>query len=76
MQTDVAEKIFERVKTLPIGKQKEILDQIETIKKENPLTIWQKIRARAENIPDEVWEKMPSDGAEQHDHYLYGVPKK
>lgn len=76
MQTDVAEMIFERVKVLPLEKQKEILHQIETIEKETLLTIWQKIRARSENIPDEVWDEMPSDGAEQHDHYLYGVPKK
>ncbi len=76
MQTDVAETIFERVKVLPLEKQKEILNQIENIEKEISPTIWQKIRARAENIPDEVWDKMPSDGAEQHDHYINGVPKK
>ncbi len=76
MQTDVAQMIFERVKVLSLEKQKEILDKIETIEKETPLTIWQKIRARSENIPDGVWDEMPSDGAEQHDHYLYGVPKK
>lgn len=76
MQTDVAQMIFERVKVLPIEKQKEILDQIESIEKETAPTIWQKIRARSEKIPDEVWEEMPKDGSEQHDHYLYGVPKK
>ncbi len=79
MQTDVAETIFERVKNLPIEKQKEILHQIESIEiveKETPPTIWQKIRARSEKIPDEVWEEMPKDGSEQHDHYLYGTPKK
>ncbi|MDQ3634941.1 MAG: hypothetical protein M3405_10615 [Acidobacteriota bacterium] len=76
MQTDVAETIFERVKVLPLEKQKEILNQIENIEKETPPTIWQKIRARAKNIPDEVWDEMPSDGAEQHDHYISGVPKK
>lgn len=76
MQTDVAEKIYERVKVLPIEKQKEILQQIESIEKETPPTIWQKIRARSEKIPEEVWEEMPKDGSEQHDHYLYGTPKK
>ncbi len=77
MQTDVAEKIYERVKILPIEKQKEILHQIESIEeKQTPLTIWQKIRARTEKIPDEVWEEMPKDGSQQHDHYLYGTPKK
>jgi hypothetical protein len=77
MQTDVADKIYERVKILPIEKQKEILHQIESIEeKQTPLTIWQKIRARTEKIPDEVWEEMPKDGSQQHDHYLYGTPKK
>lgn len=76
MQNDVAEIIFERVKGLPLEKQQEILHQIEAIEKEKPATIWQKIRARAEKVPDEVWEEMPRDGSEQHDHYLYGVPKK
>lgn len=28
------------------------------------------------DIPDEVWETLPTDLAYQHDHYLYGTPKK
>ena len=27
-------------------------------------------------VPLEEWSKLPSDGAENHDHYLYGAPKK
>jgi hypothetical protein len=27
-------------------------------------------------LPDEVWENMPTDGSYQHDHYLYGTPKR
>ena len=76
MQTDVAEIIFERVKVLPIEKQREILHQIEIVEKEESSSIWQKIRARAKNVPEKIWEEMPKDGSEQHDHYLYGVPKK
>jgi hypothetical protein len=67
---------YERVKGLSLEKQKEILHQIEVIENEHPPTIWQKIRARAERIPDEVWKEMPADGSEQHDHYLNGTPKK
>jgi hypothetical protein len=26
--------------------------------------------------PDEVMRAMPEDGASQHDHYIYGWPKK
>ena len=28
------------------------------------------------NFPEEELEPLPSDGAEEHDHYLYGSPKK
>lgn len=27
-------------------------------------------------VPEEVMATMPKDGASQHDHYLYGWPKK
>ncbi len=27
-------------------------------------------------IPLEEWQELPTDGAENHDHYLYGSPKK
>ncbi|MDB9529495.1 hypothetical protein PN498_26125 [Oscillatoria sp. CS-180] len=26
-------------------------------------------------VPQEEWDKLPHDGAVNHDHYLYGVPK-
>lgn len=39
-------------------------------------TIWEKMRESADRIPAEEWEKMPTDGAFQHDHYLYGTPKR
>ena len=28
------------------------------------------------DIPEEEWENLPSDGALEHDHYIYGTPKK
>ncbi|TRT81096.1 MAG: hypothetical protein EWV82_13640 [Microcystis aeruginosa Ma_AC_P_19900807_S299] len=28
------------------------------------------------NFPEEEIDPLPSDGAEEHDHYLYGSPKK
>jgi hypothetical protein len=27
------------------------------------------------NVPPEIMEAMPQDGASQHDHYIYGWPK-
>ena len=28
------------------------------------------------DVPREVFETLPRDGAGEHDHYLYGAPKK
>jgi hypothetical protein len=28
------------------------------------------------DVPPEVMARMPKDGASQHDHYIYGWPKK
>jgi len=28
------------------------------------------------DMPDDVRAKLPSDGADQHDHYIYGTPKR
>ena len=38
--------------------------------------IWERILERTAAIPDEEWDKLPTDLAEQHDHYLYGTPKR
>jgi hypothetical protein len=29
-----------------------------------------------EDVPHEIMAAMPKDGASQHDHYIYGWPKK
>lgn len=38
--------------------------------------IWEEILELTAGIPDEELDKLPVDGAEQHDHYIYGVPKR
>jgi hypothetical protein len=38
--------------------------------------IWEVIAERVKEIPEEELDKIPHDGAENHDHYLYGAPKK
>ncbi len=38
--------------------------------------IWEVFDDFAKSIPEEVLATLPTDGAEQHDHYLYGTPKR
>jgi hypothetical protein len=39
-------------------------------------TLWSDLRAIAAEVPDEELAKLPTDGARNLDHYLYGTPKK
>ncbi len=38
--------------------------------------IWEVIIERMKDVPPEELAKLPRDGAEEHDHYLYGTPKR
>src|SRR5262245_27721737 len=33
-------------------------------------------REAREGIPEEVWKTLPEDLAAQHNHYIYGTPKR
>lgn len=38
--------------------------------------IWDIIDEITIDVPDEIWDTLPKDGAAEVDHYLYGTPKK
>ncbi|MEA2989675.1 MAG: hypothetical protein QOG83_2386 [Alphaproteobacteria bacterium] len=38
--------------------------------------IWERIADITARVPAEEWEKLPTDLAANHDHYLYGAPKR
>jgi Arc/MetJ-type ribon-helix-helix transcriptional regulator len=38
--------------------------------------IWERIQDLTADVPAEEWDKLPTDLAEQHDHYIYGTPKR
>jgi Arc/MetJ-type ribon-helix-helix transcriptional regulator len=38
--------------------------------------IWEVAAEIRKSVPAEEWAKLPADGAEQLDHYLYGAPKR
>lgn len=38
--------------------------------------IWETITDLVKEIPDEVFDRLPKDGASQIDHYIYGLPKR
>ena len=40
------------------------------------LPIWERFAGNMKNVPPEDLAALPSDGASQIDHYVYGVPKR
>ena len=49
-------------------------DLLKRKRPEQPL--WQMAEEILKDIPPEDLARMPTDGAEQHDHYIYGTPKR
>jgi|HubBroStandDraft_1064217.scaffolds.fasta_scaffold1265675_2 hypothetical protein len=39
-------------------------------------SIAETIVERMKSLPPAVFERLPNDGASEHDHYLYGSPKR
>ena len=84
MSANLEQAILEKIQALPDDKQQEVLALVDEMLKEdekssppeNVRPIWEIITELSAQVPMEEWEKLPSDGAEQHDHYLYGSPKR
>jgi Arc/MetJ-type ribon-helix-helix transcriptional regulator len=72
--TEAAQLLLERLK------QGQTTPKQSTAAHESPAgarePVWERILKRTAAIPDKEWDKLPTDLAEQHDHYLYGVPKR
>lgn len=72
------ERVIENLRHLPPEQQEEVASFIEELfeRLEPHPNLWDRIEERVAQVPEEVWEEIPTDGAEQHDHYLYGSPKR
>ena len=79
MHTDLSQVVAKKMQTFPIEKQRKVLEFVESIEETvepKRQSLLDKLEAISKRVPDEVWEKLPTDGAENTDHYLYGAPKK
>jgi hypothetical protein len=84
MAANLENTIQEKVKALPPEKQLRVLSMVEEMLTEKEVApgnvevrpLWKIAEEISAQVPLEEWQKLPADGAEQHDHYLYGSPKK
>jgi hypothetical protein len=51
-------------------------EESSTLLRTNERPIWEVITDIVKDVPDQVFERLPNDGASQVDHYVYGLPKR
>lgn len=84
MSANLEQSILEKLQALPNEKQQEVLALVDEMLKQNgePSSsknvrpIWEIIREISDQAPPGTWDDVPTDGSVNHDHYLYGAPKK
>lgn len=80
MSANLQHTIQEQMRALSEDEMRQVLNFVNGLQKEKKALQVKPISAIFEELSKEVsldeWSKLPSDGAENHDHYLYGAPKK
>lgn len=84
MSANLEQAILKKLQALPDGKQQEVLALVEALLDKEQLAqpestgrpISEIFEELSSQIPLEEWAELPQDGAKQHDHYLYGSPKR
>lgn len=62
-----------------IGPEAELVAEVQSgriVLEPARLSLAERIAARAQSLPPEVVNALPNDLAAEHDHYLYGTPKR
>jgi Tfp pilus assembly protein PilN len=83
MSANLEQAILKKLQALPEGKQQEVLALVEALlhkqlaqPESTRRPISEIFEDLSSQIPLEEWAELPRDGAAQHDHYLYGSPKR
>jgi hypothetical protein len=77
----IREQLIREIEQAPDNLVNELLGFLLQIKSQQSALVkeqqpfWRYVEDLITDIPPEVLDTLPSDGAEQHDHYLYGTPK-
>lgn len=69
-------KVRNRHGSLPADNRAETPVDSASAPQETGKSLLELFDAFIKDIPEEELAKLPKDGAEQHDHYIYGTPKR
>ena len=73
--SEAASLLLERVKREQAQAKPAAADPQPDARKERK-PIWEVFQELSASVPAEVWDSLPTDLSEQHDHYIYGTPKR
>jgi hypothetical protein len=76
MPNNLTQIVAEKMQVLPIEEQQKVVEFVQTLGLEKRKSLLDKINERVSKLSDKTLERLPIDGAENLDHYLYGSPKK
>jgi Arc/MetJ-type ribon-helix-helix transcriptional regulator len=72
--TEAASLLLQRLHHEHIQAKQTAAISVDAAQKHKP--IWEVAAELRRSVPPEEWAKLPVDGATQHDHYIYGTPKR
>lgn len=75
MATDLSQLVARQMRSLPIEDQQRVADFVADLAG-RPHSIIDRIAARSAKLSKASLDRLPVDGAENLDHYLYGQNKK
>lgn len=80
MSANLQHTIQEQMRVLSEDEMRQVLNFVNGLRNEKKTSRAKPISAIFEDLSSEIsleeWSELPTDGAENHDHYLYGAPKK
>ena len=84
MAANLEDQLIDKVRALPPEKQEEALRLLDTLTTgvgsqatgADRRPIWEIVDEINADLPVDTWEKVPTDGSINLDHYLYGAPKQ
>lgn len=86
MAANLEDQLIDKVRALPPNKQQEALRLLDTLASEasaepngtspDRRPIWEIVEEVNAGLPADTWDSVPTDGAINLDHYLYGAPKQ
>ncbi len=75
---NIQQAVIEKLAMLSLDKRRQALYFIEELARSEPprQTLWEMMQECIKDVPSEAFDDLPTDGALNHDHYLYGAPKR